>query len=265
MSLLLEQFEQAVRRKDWKTAYKHCNGLNMYEMLRGLDSLSPNDLEKLRAGLTVENKSGDTYTPRIAFAINVVMSGEIGFAPGDLKKSGQVKDAEDFLKEKEKKATRQGPRFGYDGQIPANYRDKLNYAFNKLWQLNDKPDFTEKFRLAIEKSTNKPVDSSIYESALNNLVVHLADTTKNPKALDPMTFDNEEQAKGHGDVVGMAYTRVDEPNVWIRQSSLDKDINTIIAILIHELTHTKGTTDWFPALIDEVNNAAGYPRPTIKK
>ena len=40
-------FENSVRQADWRNAYLNLNGLNMYEMLRALDGLSPDSLTEL--------------------------------------------------------------------------------------------------------------------------------------------------------------------------------------------------------------------------
>lgn len=263
MSALLEQFKEAVCRKDWKTAYRHCNGLNMYEMLRGLDSIDRSDLETLSKGILAESESGATNTPRIAYAINVVLNRILpDIVPGDLRETGQVADAENFLKEK--KVRKQGPKFGHNGNIPSEYIAKLNQAFGSLWKLNDKPGFAEKFRSTVEECTKKQAASDIYETTLNSLILHLADTSTNPKGLDPFNEDNNLIAEGRIPAVGMAYTHVGEPNIWIRKSSLGRDERTIVAVLIHEAMHTVGVTDWNAEAIDKVNNAAGYPKPTVK-
>lgn len=266
MSALLEQFKDAVRRKDWKTAYRHCNGLNMYEMLRGLDSIDRNDLETLSKGIFAEYESGSTNTPRIAYAINVVMNGVLPeIAPGDLAATGQVTDAKNFLAERKSGASKiKGPHLGNDGAIPPIYIGKLRQVFERARELNNKKVFTEKFQSVVQRTTHQQTASNVYETALNNMILHLADTAKNPKAFAPFTEDNELLANGTIDAVGWAYTYAGEPNTWIRQSSLEKDVNTIVAIILHEAIHTVGVSAQFENLIDEVHKAAGYLRPKVK-
>lgn len=96
MSQTLDNFKTAALAKNWSTAVPTCNGLNMYEMLRGLDSLPRNLLEDLRAQLVI-------FVPglsaeRINYAIDVVKNRRLpATAPGDLNATGQVQDARNFL------------------------------------------------------------------------------------------------------------------------------------------------------------------------
>lgn len=96
MSQTLDNFKTAALAKNWQTAISNCNGLNMYEMLRGLDSLPRNMLEDLRAQLVI-------FVPglsaeRINYAIDVVKNRRLpATVPGDLSTTGQVQDARNFL------------------------------------------------------------------------------------------------------------------------------------------------------------------------
>jgi len=98
MSEVLERFKEAAQRKDWKAAYEYCNGLNMYEMLRGLDSLGPTLLNSMRAQMPIFAVWGGPNMPRIKYAMDVVQFRKLpADVPGDLKATGQVQDAINFL------------------------------------------------------------------------------------------------------------------------------------------------------------------------
>jgi hypothetical protein len=98
MSEVLERFKEAARRKEWKAAYEYCNGLNMYEMLRGLDSLGSALLNDMRAQMATLSVWGGPNMPRIKYAMDVVQLGKLPTdAVGDLKATGQVQDASNFL------------------------------------------------------------------------------------------------------------------------------------------------------------------------
>jgi predicted chitinase len=71
----------------------------MYEMLHALDTLSPGDLNALWA--TSASFSTMVNMPRIAYARSIVINRVLPAAPpGDLRQTGQVVDAADFLAEK---------------------------------------------------------------------------------------------------------------------------------------------------------------------
>jgi hypothetical protein len=93
------KFEQAVYRSDWLQAFLNLNGLNMYEMLRALDGLSPE-----RRGALVGRRQGFRHMvnmPRIEYAVAVVETGQLpSVAPGDLAATGQVQTAAEFLQER---------------------------------------------------------------------------------------------------------------------------------------------------------------------
>ncbi|MBZ5620687.1 MAG: hypothetical protein LAQ69_18470 [Acidobacteriia bacterium] len=97
MSNVLEQFKINANAKNWPLAIQACNGLNMTEMLQGLDSLSASVRDQFAAQLA---PSGPSYAgARINWAIEVVRTRKIpgGAAPGDLLATGQVQQARNFL------------------------------------------------------------------------------------------------------------------------------------------------------------------------
>ena len=98
-SSVRQNFETAVKVKDWRKAFLNLNGLNMYEMLRALDTLHPDDLNDLWSKRSAFAKL--INLPRIEYAKNVVVNRALpGSAPGDLNITGQVGDATNFLAEK---------------------------------------------------------------------------------------------------------------------------------------------------------------------
>jgi hypothetical protein len=96
MSQVLDDFKRAALIPDWPTAMRSCNGLSMYEMLRGLDSLPRNVLDDMRAQLVFY--AGMYGVDRINYAMDVVKDRRLPqVAPGDLDSTGQVQDAKNFL------------------------------------------------------------------------------------------------------------------------------------------------------------------------
>jgi Domain of unknown function (DUF4329) len=105
MSEVLENFIKWALARNWYNAFLNLNGLNMYEMLRGLARLPPALLDDLLREST--NFWEAVNMPRIAFAANVVKQHKIpDQIPDDLEATGQVQDAKNFL------ATRKRPAKG---------------------------------------------------------------------------------------------------------------------------------------------------------
>jgi hypothetical protein len=96
MSPTCEAFIRAVIAPNWRDAFLNLNGLNMFEMLRGLAALDRLDLADLwrQQGLF----TGLVNIPRIEYAYNVVLNRTLpATAPGDLLATGQVGDARGFI------------------------------------------------------------------------------------------------------------------------------------------------------------------------
>jgi hypothetical protein len=98
-SLTRVRFEEAVVHNDWRQDFLNLNGLNMYEMLRALDGLSPDR----RAALMSQRQTFRVlvHMPRIEYALAVMQTGQLpSVAPGDLAATGQVQIAAEFLGER---------------------------------------------------------------------------------------------------------------------------------------------------------------------
>jgi hypothetical protein len=98
MSIEADRCVAASREGDWETAFYYLNGLNMYEMLRCLASLSRFRLTVLHHQLF---RFADTYNvSRIDYAIHVVIERILPIPPpGDLHETGQDKTAQEFIDE----------------------------------------------------------------------------------------------------------------------------------------------------------------------
>jgi hypothetical protein len=95
VSRVCRTFIDCANRRNWSGAITNLNGLNMYEMLRSLKALDPNDIPPLRSALTAAG--GAVNGPRIEYALAVVVNKAIPTtAPGDLATTGQVNDARTF-------------------------------------------------------------------------------------------------------------------------------------------------------------------------
>jgi hypothetical protein len=98
MSQLLEDFMVCADLHDWPIAIRYCNGLNMTEMLQGLNYLQREQLDDMQAQLGIYANQYGWGAERIAWAMEVVRNRRLpAAAPGDLEATGQVQDARNFL------------------------------------------------------------------------------------------------------------------------------------------------------------------------
>lgn len=100
-------FENAVRVGDWRGAFLNLNGLNMFEMLRTLNSLGSTKLNELWAYATSYVRM--VNMPRLNYAKTVVMTGKLPKSFGDLQATGQVRDATNFLAERRRSGRKPSP------------------------------------------------------------------------------------------------------------------------------------------------------------
>jgi hypothetical protein len=84
------------RSNRWGEAFENLNRLSMYEMLRALAALDPEDLREL--GEMRFGWSDKVNMPRIDYAFEVVSERHLPeTVPGELRETGQVGDAQSFL------------------------------------------------------------------------------------------------------------------------------------------------------------------------
>lgn len=95
-SQTLTDFKRAAAGGNWDQAFTSCNGLSLYEMLRGLDSLSTEALLTMKRN--APSYAGRLGWERISFAIAVVGEKNIGTFPGIT--AAQRAEAQSFLNEK---------------------------------------------------------------------------------------------------------------------------------------------------------------------
>jgi predicted chitinase len=96
MSETLRTFLDQAQANEWDVAVTTYNGLNMTEMLKGLAALPGPVAETFRQQSAA--RLGAVNGPRINYALDVFFNHRLPIrAPGDLKDTGQVQDAWNFL------------------------------------------------------------------------------------------------------------------------------------------------------------------------
>jgi len=97
MSVQRTNFETAAAKGNWGQAFMNLNSLNMSEMLNSLSALPKATLDNL-----IQRRfafKGGLNMPRMEYAWTVVRSRQLPLvAPGDLRKTGQVQTAAQFIK-----------------------------------------------------------------------------------------------------------------------------------------------------------------------
>jgi hypothetical protein len=96
MSPTCEAFIRSVIQTKFQDGFLYLNGLNMYEMLRGMAALDRADLTDFWSAASACSAMVDL--PRIQYARDVVVNRTLpSVAPGDLTATGQVDTARQFL------------------------------------------------------------------------------------------------------------------------------------------------------------------------
>jgi hypothetical protein len=157
---------------------------------------------------------------------------------------------------------RTGPRFGSDGTILAHDQGLVRMAMDKAWDLNKDPNFVEAFRDTVSKLSGKKLSSDAYAEALNRMIIHLADTSQDPRVKRGIA-DEAIDVRSHavkGPAPAMSFRG--EPNIWIRSFAFPKGIRQITSCIIHEAAHVAGAPGDPVAefALDVIHRAAGLPR-----
>jgi hypothetical protein len=131
-----------------------------------------------------------------------------------------------------------GPVFGSDGPIPHRYRTNLNAGIQAAWRLTYSRVFLDVFRRTVARLTYRedlPVES--YVSALNTMTLNLAETSRNPLAINEVKgITHLEGSQGSAP----ALTSVQQGKTWLREFLLRGDPRRIGGVIMHEAAHYAG-------------------------
>jgi RHS repeat-associated protein len=217
-----------------------------------------------------------SFQPYLYGAANPVIyvdaSGEFETLAGLMVTVGMYFGLESIVAAKEANAARAssmmimvgtGPRLGNDGPIPAAYQAKVYRGITIAWNLGRNPTFLDVFRDAIGKLTgNRGLPREIYGSALNQEVIDLAETSRNPLAQQEVREDAEAMRKDKSYRPAPAFSTWDG-NIWLREFRLKTGTaENIAADVMHEAAHIVGApndplAEWG---LDILHKTAGLPR-----
>ncbi len=155
-----------------------------------------------------------------------------------------------------------GPRRGKNGEIPSKYQSALTRAIDMAWKLDANPKFVEVFRSTVNKLAGSQSGPELYSSTLNKMVIHLAETSKDPRIVKELKEDAEARRTDKEYQSAPAYSFRYGTDIWIREFSLAKGEKAIAANIIHEAAHLAGAPSDLLAeiAIDAIHNEAGLPR-----
>jgi hypothetical protein len=158
--------------------------------------------------------------------------------------------------------TRSGPNLGHDGEIPGPLRAKLRAAIDAAWKLNEDARFVETFRDVVTKLSGDPKPNSIYADSLNRTVIHLLDSSRDPRLKDGLAQERQDIKDRAVSGAAPSYSFRNEPNIWIRRSAFDKGTRQLTACIFHEVAHVAGARGDAIAemALDKLHNSAGIPR-----
>jgi len=179
VSQVRDNFEAAVKKKDWKTAYTNFRGLNMDEMLRSLYAMAKAIRDEFWDQRLLQLVYPDDL-PRWEYAFTVAtFHVKPAVAPGDLATTGQVADAEKFLKAVVKK-----PASNLDRNLGLSMQ-AVNHVLTSLklegsnWDYYQKKAGTYEYYLHKAAAEKDPVLRA----------QHLADAAKHKNKLDVCLYD----------------------------------------------------------------------------
>ena len=152
-------------------------------------------------------------------------------------------------------------RFGADGRIPDSYRPRLNEALGLAYAEAAKPAFQEVFNRTVAAFTGKSLGPDACRDALDAMILHLAETATDPRAVHELEQDRAAAARDPLYQTPPAFSIVSGRDVWIRESQLSRLATVLAGTLLHESAHLAGAPSHVLAEIAlEAIHRASYPR-----
>lgn len=96
---------------------------------------------------------------------------------------------------------------------------------------------------------------SFFFETLDRIVLHLADTSKDPKIQKKI-----KEPLSAGPEMGFAFP--DQPNIWLTEYRLKQGPRKITNTIVHEAAHVAGVSGllWFDVMIQAIEKASGFSR-----
>ncbi len=124
-------------------------------------------------------------------------------------------------------------------------------------------EFEKIFNDTVSKLTNKPVSKNAYYDALDKMIIHHAETAKNPNAVKELKEDQISRAISKQYKSPPAFSIINGRDVWLRTFVLKKgDRKPLTGALMHEAAHLAGAPGDLLAEIalERIGEISGYRR-----
>src|ERR1700694_4466932 len=82
-----------------------------------------------------------------------------------------------------------GIRYGENGVIPAQYRSAIEKAIRLAYQLGFNSAFEKAFSETVSTLADRPLTKGAYLNALDKMIIHDAETSKDPRAVKELKDD----------------------------------------------------------------------------
>jgi hypothetical protein len=152
-------------------------------------------------------------------------------------------------------------RFGTDGRIPDGYRPRLNEALGLAYAEAAKPAFQQVFNRTVGAFTGKSLGPDACRDALDAMILHLAETATDPRAVRELEQDRASAAHDPLYQAPPAFSIVSGRDVWIVEAQLSRPASVLAGTLLHESAHLAGAPSHVLAEIAlEAIHRASYPR-----
>jgi hypothetical protein len=156
-----------------------------------------------------------------------------------------------------------GIQYGEDGVIPAHYRVTMEKAIRLAYQLAFNHAFEAAFNNTVSKLTNQTLGKNAYLDALDKMIIHHAETSKNPKAVKELKDDSVARGADKSYQSPPAFSLVGGRAVWLREFLLKwNDPREVAGALMHEAAHLAGAPGDLLAemALEKLGEVSGYPR-----
>jgi hypothetical protein len=153
-------------------------------------------------------------------------------------------------------------RYGDDGSIPVAYRGRVDQALDIVYMLALRPEVTSVFASVISQLTGKTLGPDALLEALDKMVLHMADSTRDPRIRVELERDSEALRMDRTYQRPPAYSVPNQPNIWLLEFQLRKSVRVIAGSVLHEAMHVAGAPSHLLAefALDAIHKAAGLPR-----
>jgi hypothetical protein len=154
-------------------------------------------------------------------------------------------------------------QLGTDGPIPAKYSKLMEPGIRLAYQLAYSAPFNATFEATLKKLGVTDVPKDAYLKALEKMIVHHAESSKNERAVAQLQEDAIAAKRDKTYQPPAAFSIVNGRDVWLRDSLLRSRSEKLVAgALMHEAAHLAGAPGNLLAEfgLEQLGVVSGYVR-----